>query len=144
MNKPRLLLDTNIFLVSLAPHYHYHWIYESLFQNKFELVVSNEILLEYQEQIIFRYGLNSTDAALDFLLMLPNIVLSNPSFLWQLIENDKDDNKFVDTYIASQADFIVSNDRHIHQIKDNAFPVISVLTYIEFERQFKERFRAND
>src|SRR5690606_4726666 len=114
MNKPRLLLDTNIFLVSLAPHYHYHWIYESLFQNKFELVVSNEILLEYQEQIIFRYGLNSTDAALDFLLVLPNFFLSNPSFVCQLVENDKDDNKFVDTYIASRADFIVSNDRHIH------------------------------
>jgi len=100
MNKPRLILDTNIFLVSLAPNYKYHWIYQALFQNKFELVVSNEILTEYQEQITNRYGVDRTDASLDYLLLLPNVILKNPSFLWQLVENDKDDNKFVDCYIA--------------------------------------------
>jgi len=51
MNKPRLILDTNIFLVSLAPNFKYHWIYQSLIQNKYDLVLSNEILTEYQEQI---------------------------------------------------------------------------------------------
>ena len=121
MSKLRLILDTNIFLVSLAPNFKYHWIYQSLIQNKYDLVVSNEILTEYQEQIISRYGIEYTDASLDFLLLLPNIILKNPSFLWQLVENDKDDNKFVDCYIAGQCDYIISNDRHIHQIKNNQF-----------------------
>src|SRR5579875_3079526 len=116
MNKPRLILDTNIFLVSLAPNYKYNWIYQSLIKDKYELVVSNEILTEYQEQIVIRYGIERTNASLDFLLLLPNVILKNPSYLWQLIENDKDDNKFVDCYVASQSDFIVSNDRHLHQI----------------------------
>lgn len=57
MNSTRLLLDTNVFLVSLAPNYKYHWIYQAIVRNKFELVISNEILMEYQEQIVFRYGL---------------------------------------------------------------------------------------
>ena len=100
MNKPRLILDTNIFLVSLAPNYKYHWIYQSLVQNKYELVVSNEILTEYEELITMKYGLEHMDASLDFLLLLPNVMLKNPSFLWQLVENDKDDNKFIDCYIA--------------------------------------------
>lgn len=104
------------------------------------MVVSNEILTEYQEQISIRYGLDYTDSSLDFLLQLPNVILTNPSFLWQLVENDKDDNKFVDTYIASQSDFIISNDRHIHQIKDNIFPQISVLRYEEFENSYKSIF----
>jgi predicted nucleic acid-binding protein len=97
MNKPRLILDTNIFLVSLAPKFKYHWIYQSLLQNRYDLVLSNEILTEYQEQISIRYGLEHTDASLDFLLLLPNVILKNPSFLWQLVEADKDDNKFIDT-----------------------------------------------
>jgi len=122
MNKPRLVLDTNIFLVSL--------------------VLSNEILTEYQEQISIRYGLDYTDASLEYLLLLSNVILTNPSFLWQLVENDKDDNKFVDTYIASQSDFIVSNDRHIHQIKDNIFPQINVLRYEEFESSYKSVFAS--
>jgi len=142
MNKPRLVLDTNIFLVSLAVHSKYHWIYKALIDRKFDLVVSNEILTEYQEQLSIRYGLGYTDASLDYLLMLPNVILTNPAFFWQLVENDKDDNKFVDTYIASQSDFIVSNDRHIHQIKDNSFPQILVLRYEEFEASYKSIFTA--
>jgi putative PIN family toxin of toxin-antitoxin system len=137
MSKLRLILDTNIFLVSLAPNFKYHWIYQSLIRNKYELVVSNEILTEYQEQVIVRYGIERTEAALDFLLLLPNVIQKNPSFLWQLIELDKDDNKFVDCYIAGQCDYIISNDRHIHQIKNNNFPQIAVLSYDEFERDHK-------
>ncbi len=141
MNKLSFILDTNIFLVSLAPHYKYHWIYQALVQNKYDLVVSNEILTEYEEQVIQRYGVERTESSLDFLLMLPNVVLKNPSFLWQLVENDKDDNKFIDCYIAGQCDYIISNDRHIHQIKNSAFPQIAVLRYEEFEEQFKPSFR---
>lgn len=140
MNRPRLVLDTNIFLVSLAVQSKYHWIYKSLLGKKFDLVVSNEILTEYQEQVSLRYGLDYTDSSLDFLLLLPNVIQVNPSFLWQLVENDKDDNKFVDTYIASQSDYIISNDRHIHQIKDNNFPQIMVLRYEEFEASYKSTF----
>lgn len=137
MNKLRLILDTNIFLVSLAANSKYGWIYQALINDKFDLVVSNEILIEYQEQISLRYGLDKTDASLDYLLFLPNVILKNPSYLWQLVENDKDDNKFVDCYVASQSDFIISNDKHLHQIKDNQFPQIAVLRYEEFEAEYK-------
>jgi putative PIN family toxin of toxin-antitoxin system len=140
MSKLRLVLDTNIFLVSLAPNFKYHWIYAALVKNKFEMVVSNEILTEYHEQIVQRYGVSRTDASLDFLLLLPNVVLKNPAFLWQLVEKDKDDNKFVDCFVAGQCDYIISNDRHIHQIKTNKFPQISVLNYEEFEKEFRLKF----
>lgn len=140
MNRPRLVLDTNIFLVSLAVHSKYHWIYKALVGKKFDLVISNEILTEYQEQVSVRYGLDYTESSLDYLLLLSNVIQVNPSFLWQLVENDKDDNKFVDTYIASQSDYIISNDRHIHQIKDNNFPQIMVLRYEEFEASYKSAF----
>jgi len=140
MNRFWFVLDTNIFLVSLAPDFSYNWIYRAILQNKFDLVVSNEILTEYQEQISIRYGLDYTESSLDYLVMLPNVMLKNPDFLWQLIETDKDDNKFVDCYIASQSDYIISNDKHIHQIKDNVFPQIGVLKYEEFETKFKTEF----
>ncbi|RYE36117.1 MAG: putative toxin-antitoxin system toxin component, PIN family [Sphingobacteriaceae bacterium] len=138
MSKIRIVLDTNIFLVALAPAYKYNWIYKALLHNKYELVISNEILFEYQEQIAIRYGLNQTESSLNFLTLLPNVILKNPSFLWQLVENDKDDNKFIDCFIASQSDFIVSNDKHIYQLKANTFPEINVLNYNEFEEQYQK------
>jgi predicted nucleic acid-binding protein len=78
MSKIRLILDTNILLVSLAPNYKYNWIYRALLDEKFELVLSNEILIEYQEQVTFRYGLDYTNSTLDFLLLLPNVILKKP------------------------------------------------------------------
>lgn len=137
MSKLRLVLDTNIFMVSLAPQYKYHWIYKSLLAGHFELAMSNDIIYEYAEQIVMRYGLNRTDATLDYLLLLPNIIQINPSFFWQLIEPDADDNKFVDCYLASQSDYIISNDRHFRGLTTNGFPPVSVLTYEEFEREYK-------
>lgn len=137
MNKLRLILDTNVFMVSLAPQYKYRWIYDCLIQGKFDLALSNEILTEYHEQIVLRYGIARTDAQLDYLLLLPNVILINPSFYWQLVENDKDDNKFIDCYLASQSDHIVSNDRHLRGLVADEFPPLSVLSYDEFERQYK-------
>lgn len=140
MNKLRLVLDTNIFMVSLAPHYKFHWIYQAILQGQFELAISNEILSEYNEQISQRYSIERTAASLDFLLLLPNVILHNPSFLWQLVENDKDDNKFVDCYLASQSDYIISNDKHLHQLKTIDFPPVSILRYDEFEATYKTLF----
>ncbi|GAB4031752.1 putative toxin-antitoxin system toxin component, PIN family [Spirosoma gilvum] len=142
MNKLRFVLDTNVFMVSLAPQYKYWWIYESLLKGKFELALSNEILTEYYEQVVLRYGIERTDAQLYYLLLLPNVFLINPSFHWQLVENDKDDNKFVDCYLASQADYIVSNDKHLHQLKSIDFPSVSILRYEEFESLYKSSFTS--
>lgn len=140
MSKPRFVLDTNIFMVSLAPQYKYHWIYQSLLAGRFELAISNDILTEYAEQIVLRYGLDRTDATLDYLLLLPNVIQINPSFFWQLIDNDQDDNKFADCYLASQSDHIVSNDRHFRPLSTDGFPPVSVLAYEDFERRYKALF----
>ncbi|WP_262248395.1 putative toxin-antitoxin system toxin component, PIN family [Parapedobacter soli] len=136
-NKLRLVIDTNVLIVSFAPNTKYSWIFDALFADKFELAISNEVLLEYQEQLSLRYGLGKTDASLDFLLLLPNVILSEPYYLWNLVESDGDDNKFVDCYISSQADYLISNDKHIHSIKTNEFPQIAVLKYDEFALRFK-------
>ena len=136
-NKLRFVIDTNVLIVSFAPNNKYSWIFDALFADKFELAISNEVLLEYQEQLSLRYGLTKTDASLDFLLLLPNVILSEPYYLWNLVDSDEDDNKFVDCYISSQADYLISNDKHIHRIKTNEFPQIAVLKYDEFALRFK-------
>jgi len=111
MNKRlKIVLDTNIFLVSLASGHSYSWVYDALIDEQYELCVSNEILTEYDEIIASRYGLNTSLPLLEGLTLLPNIHLITPYFNWQLLK-DVDDNKFVDCAVAANADFIVSNDR---------------------------------
>ncbi|GAB2593503.1 putative toxin-antitoxin system toxin component, PIN family [Spirosoma areae] len=138
MSRLRLILDTNVFLVSLATQYKYYWIYECILQDKFDLCLSTEILLEYEEIIQQRYGLTATDAKLSYLLLLPNVHIIEPSYRWNLVENDKDDNKFVDCFVAANADYIIGNDRHFNGLNDIGFPPIRVLNYKEFESMYKK------
>lgn len=54
-----------------------------------------------------------------------NTIRVEPSFFWNLIEKDPDDNKFTDLYISANADILVSNNtkdfKVLHRI---AFPPI--------------------
>jgi len=128
----RIVADTNIFVISLTRYSPYHKIYKSLVSNKFELLVSNEIVLEYSETISAKY--NKTTAALfsDLLFELPNVIVAEPFYNWNLITADEEDNKFVDCAIAGQADFIVSEDKHFNLLKKIPFPKVEVIGIDKF------------
>lgn len=76
----KIVLDTNIFLVSLASQHSYSWIYDALLDEKYTLCISNEIITEYDEIISSRYGLPSTSAILEGLTLLPNVELITPYY----------------------------------------------------------------
>ena len=82
MNKPCIVLDTNIFLVSLAPRYKYHWIYQYILESKFKLCLTTDILLEYEEIVSQRYRIKRIDGMFNYLLLLPNVSFYTPSFRW--------------------------------------------------------------
>lgn len=84
MRKARFVIDTNVFLVSLAPNFRLHWIFKCLLSGKYELCVTTEILNEYQEIITSRYGIDQTNSTLDFLLLLPNVIQVTPHFKFYL------------------------------------------------------------
>ncbi|MCL2650497.1 MAG: putative toxin-antitoxin system toxin component, PIN family [Candidatus Azobacteroides sp.] len=48
----KVVLDTNILLSSISRKSPYGYILTALLENKYELYVSTEILLEYEEKII--------------------------------------------------------------------------------------------
>ena len=72
-NKLRLVLDTNVFLVSVLPHHKYWWAFEGIMNQNYTLLVSNEILAEYLEKCIQRCGEKLSGERLDFLLEFSNV-----------------------------------------------------------------------
>lgn len=54
-----------------------------------------------------------------------------------MINADKDDNKFVDVYISSAADYIVTHDKHFEVLKTAEFPVVNIINAFEFEKILK-------
>lgn len=62
----------------------------------------------------------------------PFVEFINTYFHFHLIEQDKDDNKFVDCAIAANAKYIVSEDTHFKQLKSIPFPSVNVIRLREF------------
>jgi predicted nucleic acid-binding protein len=62
------------------------------------------------------------------LTILPNVKSTTIFYKWNLIQNDEDDNKFVDAYLSSNADFLVSNDKHFNQLNSIEFPKVNVIS----------------
>ena len=130
----RIILDTNCLLVSVPKRSPFRWIYDKILTNELELVVSTEILLEYEEQLSEFYSSEYAEAIMKVLVNLPNVIKINPiSFNWLLITQDPDDDKFVDAYVASNADIIITNDRHYKVLKKIKFPPVSFCKIVDFE-----------
>jgi predicted nucleic acid-binding protein len=50
------------------------------------------------------------------------------------MENDPEDNKFVDCGIAGQADFLVTQDKHFNILKTIEFPKLSIISTEDFAK----------
>lgn len=133
----RVVIDTNCLLASIPPKGNHYWLYKSFENEAFEWVVSNEILTEYEEKIIERYSKKAADIVLALLTIAPNTTFSEPYYNWQLIESDADDNKFSDLAIATNVDYLVTNDSDFNILKNIDFPKVVVISLNEFQEIMK-------
>lgn len=128
----RIVLDSNALLASIPKKSKYRPIFDALRNGSFSLIVSNDILSEYEEILSLKNSIVVAINIMELLNVLPNIDHQRIYYKWHLIEQDKDDNKFVDCAVAGSADFIVTNDRHFNILKDIEFPTIKVICIEEF------------
>ena len=82
-SRTAVVLDTNVLLVALPTRSPYRVIFDQLLAGTIGLVVSNEILAEYEEQIARRYDTDAVDDLLAVLGALPNVHYVVPYFRWQ-------------------------------------------------------------
>lgn len=127
----RVVLDTNILLVSISDRSRLHWVFTNLIEKNYTLCVTTDILAEYAEIIEKHMGKEVSEATLGSFEALSNIVLTNNYYRFQLLK-DVDDNKFVDCAIASNADFIVSHDKDFNILKSIDFPKVEVIDTEDF------------
>jgi len=127
-----VVLDTNALLVSIPSKSIYRPILDALINGRFDLVLSNDILSEYVEIIERKANAIVSNNIVETLLSLDNLNKVEVYFEWKLIEQDPDDNKYVDAAVVGGADFIVSNDQHFKILKSVDFPKVNVIGIDEF------------
>ena len=128
----RIVLDTNCLVNVIMPGSHNNDIWQAFRASKYVLCVTNEILFEYHEILAKRYNSLIANTVLKELMETPNVERVNPTYRFNLIKADPDDNKFVDCAIIANADFIVSDDSHFRVLQSIPCPKVNVLTLDEF------------
>jgi len=136
--KIKIILDTNILLVSISEYSKYHWLYKALLNKEFNIYITNEILTEYEEIITKKLSINTAKSVIRTLLELSNVIPTTIYYKTNFIVSDIDDNKFVDCAFASNSDFLVTNDKHFNIVKEIKFPKINIIKLHEFKQILKE------
>ena len=117
----RVCLDTNVLVQAFSHNPAWRPLLNAMVQGRFEMVVSNEMMTEYQEVVTRQSGSarwNLVESLLSRLFSEHGTLLYiEPHFRFQVITADPDDNKFVDCAIAAQADFIVTDDEHFGKLR---------------------------
>jgi len=129
----KVVIDTNCLIASIPSTNPEFWLYQAFSNLEFDWVISNEILTEYEEKLSEFYSPKLANLVSGILLTAPNVILEEPFYRWSLITVDPDDNKFADIAISSNANYLVSNDRHFRVLKDIPFPTVAVVSLIEFK-----------
>lgn len=128
----KIVLDTNCLVNVIMPGSHNNDIWQAFRASKYVLCVTNEILFEYHEILAKRYNVIIANTVLKELMETPNLERINPTYRFNLITADPDDNKFVDCAVIAGATYIVSNDRHFDELKRHDFPKVEVCKLSEF------------
>ena len=123
----RIVVDTNVLLVSISAKSSSYWLYKSIEDAKLELAYTTEIFTEYEEQISRHWNTDVATIVVRALLELPNVLPVTTFYKLNLITNDPDDNKFVDCAFAANADYIVTEDKDFNILKNTKFPIINVI-----------------
>ena len=121
----RIVLDTNCLLVIVPKQSRYRKIFDLILSGEVEMVITTEILLEYEEQLSVFYSHEYAKLIINAICNLPETMEVNPIYFnWLLIYNDQDDNKFIDAYVAGQAQYIITNDKHFQQLSSIEYPKV--------------------
>ncbi|HRF41048.1 MAG TPA: PIN domain-containing protein, partial [Saprospiraceae bacterium] len=95
--------------------------------------LTTEIIAEYEEVLnIFFESRTLGGNVCRVLLELPFTQRISIYYNWHLISADPDDNKYVDCAVASNADYIVTNDSHFKILDKVDFPKVNCVSLADF------------
>ncbi len=130
-----VVVDTNCLLRMIPIHGRYRQVWEAFLSEKYAICVSNEIIFEYMEILSQKVSAKFAANIVGAILKSNCVKLISPSFHFNLITQDPDDNKFVDCAIIANADFIVSDDSHFKALENIPFPKVTVITLEQFQKE---------
>ncbi len=132
IKKLNVVLDTNALISILSRKLNFHSILTALKNDKFNLFLTHDILLEYEEKLLQFYGEDLLSNVLFLFEILPNVHRIETFYNLALITADPSDNKFVDCAFACNAHYIITNDKHFNVLANIDYPKIRIVSIEKF------------
>ena len=128
----RVVLDTNI-IVSSALGGALELILDKWAEDAFTVLVTSDILAEYFEVLNrpkFRLKQATLDRIIRYSYQFAEFVV--PDERIQFVASDSKDDKFLEAAIAGGADYIVSGDTHLLELKEfRSIPILSARVFLD-------------
>ncbi|OKS88413.1 putative toxin-antitoxin system toxin component, PIN family [Mucilaginibacter polytrichastri] len=128
----KIVLDSNVLLVAIGRRSQYRPIWNAFIEGKYQLIISEDIIHEYEEILIQHSAPGIADFVKEIFIESPDVSIQQIFYKWEAIEADPDDNKFFDVAVASNVDYLVTNDAHFNIIKNLKFPAVRIISAGEF------------
>jgi len=135
-------LDTNTVVQALAEGHPFHPILEAWVAGRITWAVSTDIFLEYEE-VLTRMSGPPRWRKLARLMDLAeltggNLLRVTPSFRFNIITTDPDDNIFTDCAVTAGADYLITEDQHLAALRNSGYKPQPITP-----SEFISRFLAN-
>lgn len=129
----RVVFDTNIYISAL----HFQGsiprrILELADVNAFRLLISKQIIAELRGvlRVKFKYELTKLDLMEELILSISQVM--EPKNKIKYIKADPDDDRILECAVEGKANFVVSGDRHLLEIKEyKGIKIISARNFLE-------------
>lgn len=127
-----IVLDSNVLLVAIGKRSRYRPIWEAFLNGSYKLVLSEDILFEYEEILLQHAASGAAEIVMEIFLESPDIIYQRVYYKWHAITHDVDDNKFFDVAIAANAEYLVTNDAHFNSAQKLGFPEVKIISAADF------------
>jgi len=115
---PKIVIDTNIYISAIFWGGKPRVVVDLGRSGQVLIFTSSEIEKEIEKKLKTKFGLSNEEAAqilLDFSTFTVPVKVSRRI---TVIDDDPDDDKFIECAVASRAGFIVSGDKHLLNLKE--------------------------
>ena len=136
----RFVADTNVLISATFWKGDSFKIIEKVEDKEIELILSEAIIKEYNrvlnyEEIQEKIKDNSLDTRFVLEELIEMAVIVDPKKKLKVVKDDPDDDKFLETALEGNADYIVSQDKHLLKLKE--FRGIKIVNEREFLRRIQ-------
>jgi len=130
MTKLKVVLDTNIYLSGIIFGGNSRHILDLVIDKKIIAITSPAILLEISQKLEKKFKWSKKQVLVTIRTLAKTVMVIRPKKRLNIVKADKNDNKIIEAASAGVADYVITGDKHLLQLKK--YHHIKIIFPVEF------------